>query len=42
MNKKSNRFLEIEASSLKNNANIICSTEKVTDDNILWELSLVK
>ena len=41
-NKKSNRFLEIEASSLRNNAKVICSAEKVTDDNILWELSLIK
>ena len=41
-NKKSNRFLEIEASSLKNNASVVCSTDKVTDDNILWELSLIQ
>lgn len=35
INKKSNRFLIIEASSLKNNANVICSEEKITSDNIL-------
>lgn len=41
-NKKSGRFLEIEASSLRNNAKVICSTVKITDDNVLWELSLIK